>query len=121
MRKAKSRRYMIDGREYVVSISCGEIDEAEEVHLCVSFRALFGSRSVCLVRGVTNRSFWHDYPDVEKMISESISLSPKVVCVLIHRAHLEGWNPERSKSNFEMFATKETIRAIVAQTEKSAE
>ena len=117
MRKAKPRRYTIDGREYAVSVSGGEVDEAQEVHLRISFRALFGSRSVCLVRGVTNRSFWHDYPNVEKMRSESNSLSPKIVCVLIRRAHLEGWSPETSKSNFEMFATKETIRAIVVRTE----
>jgi hypothetical protein len=112
---------MIDSREYAVSVSGGEVDETQEVHLRVSFRALFGSRSVCLVRGLTNRSFWHDYPNLDKMRSESISLSPKVVCVLIRRAHSEGWSPETSKSNFEMLATKETIRAIVGQSEKAAE
>jgi hypothetical protein len=121
MRKAKPRKYTIDGREYSVSISAGEVDEDQEVHLRVSFRALFGTRSVCLVRGVTNRSYWHDYPNVEKMRTDSIFLSPKVARALIHRAHSAGWSPETSKSNFEMLATKETIRAIIARTEKPAE
>ena len=115
MRKEKPRKYDVDGREYAVSISVGEIDEEDTVHLRITIRALFGNRSVCLVRGVTNRSFWHDYPYVEQMRKESISVTPKVVCGLISRAHSEGWNPEGSRTNFEMFTNKESIRALTVQ------
>src|SRR5579872_3624195 len=96
----KTRLYVIDGRDYAVSISDTGIDREGNIPLRVSFRAQFGSRSVCLVRGLTNRSFWHDYPEIEKMRAAAISITPKIVCDLIRLAHRKGWEPEKSKSNF---------------------
>ena len=78
----------------------------------VAFRAQFGSRSVCLVRGLTNRSFWHDYPNVEQMREQAISITPLVISALIRLAHQSGWNPAASKSNFELQADRELIRKI---------
>ena len=114
MRKEKPRKYVVADREYAVSISVGKIDKEDNVHMRISFRAHFGNRSVCLVRGVTNRSFWHDYPEVEQMRKDSISVTPKVVCALIAQAHSAGWNPETSKTNFELVVSKESIRELAA-------
>jgi len=112
MPRAKGRKHRIDGRQYFVSVSGGEIDAENNVHLRIAIQADFGHRSYCIVRGVTNRSFWHDYPNVELMRENSISVTPRVVSNLIALAHSEGWNPEVSKSNFELFATRETIRGL---------
>jgi len=117
MHKSKPRRFYLEGREYAVSISAGDMDAQEDVHVRISFRALFGTRSVCLVRGVTNRSYWHDYPDIDIFVKESISLTPRIVRALIILAHSEGWDPETSNANFELFVTKDAIRAIPAATD----
>ncbi|MCL4855051.1 MAG: hypothetical protein KJZ78_27125 [Bryobacteraceae bacterium] len=111
----ESRTYQIEGREYAVSISAGKLDEQGNVPLQISIRAHFGTRSFCTVRGVTNRSFWHDYPDIEKMRKTAISITPRHVCALIARAHSQGWNPDTSKANCELPATREDIRGLIEQ------
>ena len=108
----KSRSYVVDGQDYAVSISDAGRDAEGNVLLRISFRAQFGSRSVCLVRGLTNRSFWHDYPEIEKMRSAAISITPAIICELIRLAHREGWNPNVSKSNFEFAANREVVQAL---------
>jgi hypothetical protein len=120
MRKSVPRDYTIDGKPYSVSISAGKIDREGDVHLRVTFRALYGTRSVCLVRGVTNRSYWHDYPDVESMRERSISLTPRVVCELVRLAHRAGWAPATVRSNFRVDVTRDDIRAIVAVSDPAA-
>ena len=121
MRKLKPRNFTIDGKPYAVSISAGEIDREQDVHLHVAFRALFGNRSVCLVRGLTNRSFWHDYPAIEEMREKSISITPKIVCDLVRLARRSGWSPESCKSNFEFLATKDDIRVLSASDDDGRE
>jgi len=101
---------IFDGKPYAVSISEGEIDAEGNVHLDITFRALFGNRSVCLVRGVTNRSYWQDYPAIDEMRARAVSVTPKVAYYLVRIAHARGWNPETCKSNFEMNASKADIR-----------
>jgi hypothetical protein len=97
-----------------VSISDAAIDQEGNVPLQISIRAQFGSRSVCLVRGLTNRSVWHDYPETEKMRAAAISITPKVVCGLIRLAQRDGWDPGASNSNFELSADLDVIRALGA-------
>jgi hypothetical protein len=114
-RHGKSRRnrpYTVDGRDYTASISTAGVDNEKNIQLRVSFHAQFGNRSVCLVRALTNRSFWHDYPEIEKMRSAAISITPKIICGLIRLAHREGWDPEVSKSSFELSANRDVVRAL---------
>jgi len=110
-----SRIYQFEGREYAVSISAAKLDEQGNVALHISIRADFGTRSFCTVRGVTNRSFWHDYPDIEEMRKIAISITPRHLSALIARAHSSGWNPGASKSNFELLATRMDIQALIGQ------
>ena len=112
MPKSKRRNYTIDGKPYAVYVSPGDVDHEDSIRLRVTFRALFGTRSVCLVRGLTNRSYWRDYPDIEQMRERSISLTPKIVCGLVRLAIRAGWSPEDAKSNFEFEATKDDVRAL---------
>jgi hypothetical protein len=117
MQRSKPRDYVIDGRPYAVTISAAHIDEERNVHLRVTFRALFGTRSVRTVRGITNRSFWHDYPHIEEMRAKSISLTPKAVCELVRLAHRAGWTPENCRSNFEFHTTTDDIRALAGSSD----
>jgi hypothetical protein len=115
MAKPKSRIYQIEGREYAASISAGHVDKEDNVALRISIRAHFGTRSFCTVRGVTNRSYWHDYPYIEEMRKIAISIAPRHVCALVAWAHSKGWDPIASKSNFELLANREDIRALIGQ------
>ena len=101
----RARIYHVEGREYAVAISGGELDPQGNVPLRISIRAHFGTQSFCTVRGITNRSFWHDYPDIKEMRGIAISITPRYVCALIAWAHSSGWNPDVSKSNCELQAT----------------
>jgi hypothetical protein len=96
-----------------VSITDAGFDDDGNVLLRVSFRAGFGNRSVCIMRGLTNRSFWHDFPEIERIRATAISITPRVVCELIRMAHQTGWNPVVSKSNFEFLADREIVRSAV--------
>jgi len=112
MPKAKGRIVHVDGQSYEVSVSAGSIDEEQNVPLRISIRAQFGSQGFCVVRGVTNRSFWHDYPNIEEMRAASISVGPRQLCGLIALARSQGWDPSTSKSTFELNATRDTIRQL---------
>ena len=113
-----NRLFKVDGREYTVSVSDGVLDNKANVRLHISLRAQFGTQSVCQVRGLTNRSLWHDYPrDIEKWRAEAISVTPRVVCELIRLAHQKGWDPEGSRSNFELFVDREMVRSELAGVE----
>ena len=112
MPKAKRRIVNVDGKSYEVSVSPGSIDREQNVSLRISIRAQFGSQGFCVVRGLTNRSFWHDYPNTEEMQAASISVGPLQLCGLITLAHSQGWDPTTSKSTFELNATRDTIRQL---------
>jgi hypothetical protein len=89
------------------------------VSLRVTFRAEFGTRSFCLVRGLTNNyyyNYYSFYPDPMPMIS----VTPKIICKLVELAHQRGWDPESSKSNFDLPVDWETIRALGGETELDA-
>jgi hypothetical protein len=80
--------------------------------LRVTVKAQYGVRAVCLVRGLSRRSFWHDFPDVEQARNEAISITPKVVCGLIRLALERGWEPEVSRSNFNLAVDRDVVRAL---------
>jgi hypothetical protein len=110
-----SRIYRVGKKEYAVSVRGGRPDALGDVPLRISIRAHFGTRSCCTVRGLTNRCFWHDYPEIEEMRRNAVSITPRHVCALIVMAHSKGWNPETSKSSFDLPATREDIRALIAE------
>jgi hypothetical protein len=102
----------VDGQSFLLSIADGKIDQEGNVPIQITCRAEFGARSVCLIRGLTNRSFWHDYPEIEEMRANAISITPKVACDLIRHARQLGWDPEACKSNFEMAADHELLKML---------
>lgn len=109
MPKAKGRIVHVEGQCYEASVSAGPIDAEHNVSLRISIRALFGHQGFCVVRGLTNRLFWHDYPNVGEMRVASISVGPRELCGLIALARSAGWDPVTSKSTFELAATRDTI------------
>ena len=108
----RGRPYTVDSRDYTATISPAGFDAEENVRMRVSIRAEFGHRSVCVVRGITNRSYWHDYPDVESMQAAAISITPQVVCGIIRLAREKGWDPDTSKSNFALVIDREAVRLL---------
>ena len=102
MPKSKGKSYNVAGNPYVVSIGVRDITDAGEVRISLTVRAEYGEKSFCKIRGLVNRSYWHDYPDVEEMRKQSIAITPAIVCKLIRQAHQSGWNPVESKSDFVM-------------------
>jgi hypothetical protein len=111
-----NRPFTVDGRAYLVSVSPGDLDEEKNVRLRVTFRADFGTRSACLVRGLKSRSYWQDYGEFEKFLAARISITPQIVCGLIRLAHQAGWDPVASKSNFEYQADRDIIRSLAPST-----
>lgn len=99
MPKSKGKQYEVDGRPYCVAISVSEIDEADAVHLRVTIQAGYGTHSFCTVKGLLNRSYWHDYPDIEEMRQRAISITPAVVCHIIRHALNTEWKPKTEKAN----------------------
>ena len=111
-RSKANRPFVVDGREYLVSISDGGFDAEDRVIVRITFRARAGG-GVCLVRGITNRSFWMDYPfDVQKWRAKVISITPRVLCELIRLVHRKGWEPQKSRANFELVVDRETAGAL---------
>jgi hypothetical protein len=48
------------------------------------------------------------------MRAAAISITPKIICELIRHAHQAGWDPDLSKSNFELSGDRDSIRALGA-------
>ena len=106
-RKSKRKTYSVDGESYTASIvECG-YDETGGVRLRVTATADFGTGSTCMLEGLTNREFWHDYPEFDR--DQAISITPKTVCDLIRHARTHGWDPTTSKSNVRIQLTKKVI------------
>jgi hypothetical protein len=109
MPKSKGRAFKVNGKDYVVTVSGGDVDEGDNVELHVCIQAHYGHRSYCQIRGLTSRLRFHDYREVEAMQRNSISITPSMICELVALAHLRGWKPDESKSTFEFLATKATV------------
>jgi len=108
--KSRARKpFKVDGRDYLVPISDAGFDGQLRVCMRVTFRAQFGTRSVCLVRGITNQSSYESSPQEMK---KRISITPKVVCEMIREAHRAGWDPVGSRTNFEWVVDREVVREI---------
>ena len=109
-RKSKRKTYSVDGESYTASIvECG-YNETGGVRLRVTATAEFGTGSTCMLEGLTNREFWHDYPDCNP--EEAISITPKTVCDLIRHARSHGWDPITSKSNARIQLNNEIMSQI---------
>ena len=117
-RKSNRKSYFVDGDNYVASITeCG-YDETGAVRLRITVTAEFGTNSTCILEGLTNREFWHDYPDYDP--GQTISITPKTVCELIRYARRNGWDPISSRSNQRIQLTNELLAEIVADTDRDS-
>jgi hypothetical protein len=115
MPKSKGKQYEVDGRSYCVAISVSEIDEADAVHLRVTIQAGYGTRSFCIVKGLVNRSYWHDYPDIEEMRKRTISITPAVVCHIIRHTLNTEWNPDSEKANRAILLDNQFLATLAAK------
>jgi len=111
MPKSKSKAYSVDGNSYTVSVGeCGH-DSGGGVRMSVTLKAEYGTGSYCVVEGMVNREYWHDYPDFDP--ARTISITPRVVCEIIRYAHNAGWSPTDVKSNCRIHLDKEALGKLM--------
>ena len=112
MPNPKGKPYDVDGKPYTVAISVADIDEQNCVHLRVTIRAEYGTRSFCTVKGLVNRSYWHDYPDIEEMRKRTISITPALICHIIRHALVTDWDPESDAQNQSLLLDNEFLAGL---------
>ncbi len=88
----------IDGRRFYYRVNELPFDESGAVPLQVGIRADFGTKSYCKVTGLTNREYWHDFPDWDP--DAIIQITPRIFRKLILYGLSTGWDPASSHSNF---------------------
>ncbi len=96
-RRTRPKPLIVDGEPYLYWIRELRYDSNGAVPLRVVVRADFGTRSFCTINGLSNREYWHDYPDWNP--AACISLTPGVVCQLIRYTRTQGWEPTESRTN----------------------
>jgi hypothetical protein len=120
-RNKQRRRLTVNDRPYTAWIICDRIDEAGNAHIHVTLRAEYGTRSFCLIRGLTNFHYWsYDWWSANAVCPEPVAVTPRVLSRLIPWAHDARWNPADSKSNCHLQLSPEECRQMTAP-ETSAE
>ncbi|MEM9940488.1 MAG: hypothetical protein AAF939_02785 [Planctomycetota bacterium] len=109
--KSKRKRYIVDQLPYTACITEHGISEDGGIQLGVAIKADYGLRSLCLIRGTVNRSYWMDYPDFDP--NKSFSITPRVVCDLIRFAIANVWSPATSKSQMEFRVDNQKLSSII--------
>ncbi len=78
MPKPKGKKFLVDGKSYEVAIGVRDIVDGDDVRMKITIAAAFGHKSFCLVKGLINRSYWHDYPYISgPIISNRRSLATR--------------------------------------------
>ena len=112
MPKSKRKGYSVDDNSYTVSVhECG-YESSGGVKMAVTIKAEYGTGSFCIVEGMVNREYWHDYPDFSPT---RISITPRVVCEIIRHAHSTGWNPTYDKSNCRIQLDNEALCQLMCE------
>jgi hypothetical protein len=110
--KSKRKHLCVDGLEYTACINeCGYTVE-DAVKLSVAIRAEYGTKSLCIVEGMTNRDFWHDYPNYDP--NAAIAITPRVVCEIIRYSLRNGWQPMQNKATLRVQLDNEGLTAMIA-------
>jgi hypothetical protein len=104
----------VDHNQYVVKVSAERTDADGTVHVRVTLRAQYGTRSVCIVRGFENLDQWsYAWLKPDFVPIDVIAITPGVVCRLIKWAHQAGWNPAEVKSNVELRVSADDVRRLL--------
>lgn len=106
------KKHIHNEQPYLYAVADRGMDENENVIVTVTIRADYASWSVCIFRGIRNRSYWQDYPDLEKIKTGTVPITPAVVSKLIDYARGEGWDPETSRSNIELTIDNEFVNSL---------
>lgn len=113
----RRKKLVVDGRHYEASVTCVSRHN-EPICLRVTFRARFGHRSFCIIRGLKNYGFYWNYDYwSDPAFSEPrdlISVTPRLLTELIRHAHHQGWSPDDVKSNYDIELSNEEAKALLA-------
>lgn len=112
MPSPRDRRHLVvNGDRYIVTIRAVPQSLNLPHSLCVTIRADYGHRSVCLIRGLTNLEYWYHSPDFEH--AQTISVTPKVITKMIGMALKDGWTPRTSRTNFELTLDNASLKSLM--------
>ena len=112
MPKKGLRKLVINQRRYFASVSGGRINESGDVPISFVVHPDGNDRAKLIVKGITSRDYWYDFPDTEKTQELGVAITPKnMVCVIEH-CLAEGWDPDGTgQTNFSI--DNEKLAAIV--------
>jgi hypothetical protein len=96
----KRKRFIVDSQPYEVSMTAIYNDK---IDLRVTLKAVFGYGSICAIVGLRNLDYYYNYgywnePNFSES-TDTISVTPKMIELLIRFAHQSGWSPQSEKSN----------------------
>lgn len=104
----RNKMLVVDGHPYEASLTALYEDV---IHLRLTVRAGFGSRSFCTFNGLRNFDYYYNYGDWGDI--DSIAVTPRLICVLIRYARSNGWEPASCKSNRVIALTNLTAKSLL--------
>lgn len=104
----RHKPFVVDGQRYLASLTA---NYEEFVRLRVTVRADFGTRSFCTFNGLHNFDYYFNYGHWNE--TDTITVTPRLIAVLIRYGRHNGWNPEASKSNCQIDITNTNAKAIL--------
>ncbi|TWU60881.1 hypothetical protein Poly51_11630 [Rubripirellula tenax] len=116
-RVLRNKPMVFDGQRYLASVSATYDDEV--VHLRVTIRADFGTRSFVVIKGLQNFDYFHHYGHWTNQdyseTKDTIEITPRVLAVLIQHARNNGWSPESEKTNRHLELTNVNAKSLLAE------
>ena len=117
--KSKRKHFVVDDRAYWACVNENGSTTDWGIKLSVAIKAEYGMNSLCLIKGMVNRAYWHDYPDFDK--TKAFSITPRVICGLIRHALINGWNPIANKSQYNIQLDNRALLAIIVDANRPSD
>ncbi|MEM8945479.1 MAG: hypothetical protein AAGD11_09860 [Planctomycetota bacterium] len=118
MPKKGLRKLVIDGKGFYVSVKGRALTDAGDVPLSFVVHLEGNDRAKLLIKGITSRDYWIDFPDIEKYSDRALTLTPKSIVAVIRHCIAEGWEPDGTgQTNVQLDNSK--LESIIAAAQVS--
>ena len=91
----------------------------------LTFRANFAYRSCCTINGLRNLDYYAHYGywnnDGHSELTDTVSITPRLIAVLIQYARNSGWSPETSPSNKHFDVTNLDAKSLLNEGNPAVE
>lgn len=88
------RKLVVDGQTYFVSLSGKRLDAAGNVPISFVAHLEGNDATKLVVKGITSRRFWHDYPNAEQFVDGVFRVTPRIAVTIIRHGISQGWDPK---------------------------